>query len=69
MGGVSLLVLTATLSPLGKVHGSLARAGKVRGQTPKVSPACGLGGGCKPSLLASIRRCREAWGWVRVRAR
>lgn len=23
---------------LGKVHGSLARAGKVRGQTPKVSP-------------------------------
>ncbi len=22
--------------PLGKVHGSLARAGKVRGQTPKV---------------------------------
>lgn len=23
---------------MGKVHGSLARAGKVRGQTPKVAP-------------------------------
>ena len=28
------------LSLLGKAHGSLARAGKVRGQTPKVC-ACG----------------------------
>lgn len=26
--------------PKGKVHGSLARAGKVRGQTPKVSLHC-----------------------------
>ena len=26
------------LSLVGKVHGSLARAGKVRGQTPKVAP-------------------------------
>lgn len=26
------------LSLAGKVHGSLARAGKVRGQTPKVAP-------------------------------
>ena len=28
--------LSLSLSLLGKVHGSLARAGKVRGQTPKV---------------------------------
>ncbi|EFN58014.1 hypothetical protein CHLNCDRAFT_142204 [Chlorella variabilis] len=27
---------TSTFATMGKVHGSLARAGKVRGQTPKV---------------------------------
>ena len=35
-------MLTIFLSYLtGKVHGSLARAGKVRGQTPKVNSGCG----------------------------
>ncbi|PIA64528.1 hypothetical protein AQUCO_00100184v1, partial [Aquilegia coerulea] len=29
--------LTSNLTTMGKVHGSLARAGKVRGQTPKVA--------------------------------
>lgn len=32
-----LLYLTRTVWLAGKVHGSLARAGKVRGQTPKVA--------------------------------
>ena len=32
----NMLALSLSLSLLGKVHGSLARAGKVRGQTPKV---------------------------------
>lgn len=39
---VSRLVSHPRVSPLaaimGKVHGSLARAGKVKGQTPKVEP-------------------------------
>ena len=43
VGGVSLVVvlsllhLTRAVWLAGKVHGSLARAGKVRGQTPKVA--------------------------------
>lgn len=32
----SLLTTDVHTSRIGKVHGSLARAGKVRGQTPKV---------------------------------
>lgn len=30
------LLACLRITPTGKVHGSLARAGKVRGQTPKV---------------------------------
>ncbi|CAB4267732.1 unnamed protein product [Prunus armeniaca] len=54
---------------MGKVHGSLARAGKVRGQIPKVakqdrrrSPmdaptsACNTTANSSPSWLASARR-------------
>ncbi|KAG6536252.1 hypothetical protein ZIOFF_001303 [Zingiber officinale] len=39
-GGFFVAVAAASSSPhaaMGKVHGSLARAGKVRGQTPKVA--------------------------------
>lgn len=43
LGGVlyafKLMPITLIFCVLGKVHGSLARAGKVRGQTPKVCEA------------------------------
>ena len=35
--------LLSSFPTTGKVHGSLARAGKVRGQTPKVSESIGGG--------------------------
>ncbi|KAK4781208.1 hypothetical protein SAY87_017314 [Trapa incisa] len=35
--GLNLELAKMTLTAAGKVHGSLARAGKVRGQTPKVA--------------------------------
>ena len=34
----SSVEFTRIYSTMGKVHGSLARAGKVKGQTPKVEP-------------------------------
>ena len=37
-GNTVLILNIFTLLCVGKVHGSLARAGKVRGQTPKVAP-------------------------------
>ena len=65
--GVSeLSVVEASVRMLGgKVHGSLARAGKVRGQTPKVEK----GGDKKKSKTGMSRRvsgCCRGWGCVRL---
>ncbi|XP_027766384.1 ubiquitin-like protein FUBI [Empidonax traillii] len=41
----------------GKVHGSLARAGKVRGQTPKVRPSLTPRGFGDPPGIPLLSRC------------